>query len=91
MTAKVIASTTLKKDIKKELDYNISCHQALGYMQRYDYFMQSKKKIAIFVKKKMLTKMVALLCILLFILAITGIICLIGKINGWHSPIADKM
>ena len=60
-------------------------------MQRYDYFMQSKKKIAIFVKKKMLTKMVALLCILLFILAITGIICLIGKTNGWHSPIADKM
>lgn len=50
-----------------------------------------RKKIAIFVKKKMLTKMVALLCILLFIMAITGIICLIGKINGWHSPIADKM
>jgi hypothetical protein len=31
VTAKVIASTTLKKDIKKELDDNVSCHQALGY------------------------------------------------------------
>lgn len=51
----------------------------------------NNKKTAIFVEKKMLTKMVALLCILLFILAITGIICLTGKINGWHSPIADKM
>lgn len=95
----VKAQWTIAFTLSSSYEYLLSCAMAWYFCGKgndyTEYFspqlVHNKKKIAIFVKKKMLTKMVALLCILLFIMAITGIICLIGKINGWHSPIADKM
>lgn len=63
-------------------------------MQRYDYFMQSKKKIAIFVKKKSyMISVTGFLILLIVIFALFALIvwlgvkwCIDNDITplGWH-------